>query len=328
MDEIISAVHVIKMYAWEKPFAKHVAHTRKLELKVLRKICNVRTIHMVSGLFTPRMALFCTMLATVWFHGPEHITAARIFVIASYFSIISILMGQRFSRGIAETTEALVALKRLQIFLELDEKELEVENHANVNDPTENGSAAVKTSNTCISMKNVTARWIQPRTKKIFQSSSNSRGRNDEDIQQTAVQTPTLDGLNIDFPKGKLTGVIGPTGSGKTSLLQTLLRELPPESGSIMINGTISYACQEPWIFAASVRQNILFGQEYDHNRYHAVVKTCALFRDFEQFEHGDLTIVGEQGLSGGQRARIKYVDIFFHYLCFNWDEDCYLFLA
>lgn len=123
---------------------------------------------------------------------------------------------------------------------------------------------------------------------------------------------PTLSNLSISFPRGRLIGVIGSVGAGKSSLLQALLRELPIESGSIDINGSISYASQEAWVFAASVRQNILFGDEFDYIRYNAVVDTCALTKDFAQFPYGDLTIVGERGasLSGGQRARVKYVFI------------------
>lgn len=62
------------------------------------------------------------------------------------------------------------------------------------------------------------------------------------------------------------------------------------------------------WIFAGTVRQNILFGEEYDDDRYRAVVKCCALLQDFEQLESGDRTVIGERGasLSGGQKARIK----------------------
>lgn len=120
---------------------------------------------------------------------------------------------------------------------------------------------------------------------------------------------PTLTDITINFPKGKLIGVVGEVGSGKSSLLQVLLRELPLKSGLLHINGSTSYASQEPWTFAASVRQNILFGESYDFDRYSRVVKCCALRSDFEQFEHGDLTITGEKGnLSGGQKARIKYV--------------------
>lgn len=162
-------------------------------------------------------------------------------------------------------------------------------------------------------MKNVRARWTMSNDKNSIQKHtehklSTKNGTVIQDTILTGRQMPTLDNLNIDFPKGKLIGVIGPVGSGKSSLLQAILRELPMEFGSIHIDGTISYACQEPWLFSASVRQNILFGLEYDHDRYSSAVKYCALKRDFEQFENGDLTIVGERGvsLSGGQKARIK----------------------
>lgn len=97
-------------------------------------------------------------------------------------------------------------------------------------------------------------------------------------------------------------------GSGKTTLLHVILKELSPVRGSVNINGTISYASQEPWLFVGSVRQNILFGQEYDIVKYREVIRVCALERDLTLFPHGDNTIIGERGvsLSGGQRARIN----------------------
>lgn len=92
------------------------------------------------------------------------------------------------------------------------------------------------------------------------------------------------------------------------SLIQAILGELPAESGSVHVNGTLSYASQEPWLFTGTVRQNILFGLPMDRQRYRTVVKKCALERDFELLPYGDKTIVGERGasLSGGQKARIS----------------------
>ena len=101
----------------------------------------------------------------------------------------------------------------------------------------------------------------------------------------------------------------------QSSILQAILGELNPNSGSICVNSpSISYASQDPWVFSASVRQNITFGQTYDSNRYSAVCRSCSLYPDFQQFPGGDLTIVGERGasLSGGQKARINLA----RYLC------------
>ena len=87
-----------------------------------------------------------------------------------------------------------------------------------------------------------------------------------------------------------------------------LLGEMPCNEGSIKINGTLSYAAQESWIFSGTLRQNVLFGETFDAERYWNVLKVCALQQDIQKFEYGDLTLVGERGvsLSGGQKARVN----------------------
>lgn len=159
-----------------------------------------------------------------------------------------------------------------------------------------------------VSIKNGTARWTMPTVKSPLQKGTSAPHKVSPEDEMSVIRAPTLKGINIDFPKGKLIGIIGPVGSGKSSFLQALLRELPFETGSMYINGSISYACQEPWVFAGSVRQNILFGQHFERERYDSVIKSCALVKDFEQLENGDRTIVGDRGasLSGGQKARLK----------------------
>lgn len=81
------------------------------------------------------------------------------------------------------------------------------------------------------------------------------------------------------------------------------------------MNGTVSYASQEAWLFSGTVRNNVLFGQTYDKEKYNAVVRACALVKDYQQFNYGDKILVGDRGasLSGGQRARInlaRYISI------------------
>ena len=88
----------------------------------------------------------------------------------------------------------------------------------------------------------------------------------------------------------------------------TILQELELLSGSIQIEGTVSYSAQEPWNFNNSVRNNILFGREYNEDRYKRVIEVCALERDLQILPFGDKTLVGEKGvqLSGGQKARVN----------------------
>lgn len=76
MDEIISGIQVIKMYAWEKPFAKVIKFARSSEIKIITKSSYVRATFMAFNLFTTRCALFCTILTMAL--TDQEITAAKV----------------------------------------------------------------------------------------------------------------------------------------------------------------------------------------------------------------------------------------------------------
>ena len=118
----------------------------------------------------------------------------------------------------------------------------------------------------------------------------------------------TLDNLCLEAKSGKLLAIIGTVGAGKSSIIQAILGEFPCSRGKISVNGKISYSPQEAWVFSGSIRQNILFGMDFDENRYWKVIEACALKHDLHQWEFGDRTLVGERGvsLSGGQKARVS----------------------
>ncbi|XP_037885915.1 ATP-binding cassette sub-family C member Sur isoform X2 [Glossina fuscipes] len=110
-------------------------------------------------------------------------------------------------------------------------------------------------------------------------------------------------------PKGKLTMIVGKSGSGKSSLLSALLMEMPLVAGDMIWNksSTLAFVPQQPWLRNASIRENILFGEEFRPKRYDCVLETCALKLDIALMPSADLTMIGERGvnLSGGQRQRI-----------------------
>ena len=135
---------------------------------------------------------------------------------------------------------------------------------------------------------------------------------------------------NIDFnvDKGELVTIIGETGSGKTCLINSILSNLElinensPDKNFYVFSKNISYACQDPWIMNGTIRENILFYDQFDSERYYQVVNACQLDKDFENLKHGDLTEIGSTGnnISGGQRARIALARAIYK------DADIYLF--
>jgi ATP-binding cassette subfamily C (CFTR/MRP) protein 4 len=116
-----------------------------------------------------------------------------------------------------------------------------------------------------------------------------------------------LENVNCEIDNG-LTVITGSTACGKTLLLQVILEEYQPAAGVLSINGRISYASQQPWLFATTVKQNVLFGAKYNEERYLQVLQVCALLQDVQSLPGGDGFIVADRGenLSKGQQSRIN----------------------
>lgn len=117
-----------------------------------------------------------------------------------------------------------------------------------------------------------------------------------------------LDNIDLSIPRGSLVAIVGPVGSGKSSLLQGLLGEMRRTSGSVAFGGSIAYCPQTAWIQNASVRENICFGRPFNEERYWKAIRDSCLERDLELLPHYDMTEVGEKGisLSGGQKQRLN----------------------
>lgn len=119
---------------------------------------------------------------------------------------------------------------------------------------------------------------------------------------------PILENINIAIPRGKLVAIVGGVGSGKTSILATLLGEIPKIRGRVIVNGSLAYCTQQAWIQNATVKQNITFGTDFDNDWYQQVIDVCELRSDLAILQAGDETEIGEKGinLSGGQKQRVS----------------------
>ena len=116
-----------------------------------------------------------------------------------------------------------------------------------------------------------------------------------------------LQDIEFSIAPQSLTIITGPVGSGKSTLLSAIAGEISDVSGKIAFPGTLVYVPQTAWIFSGTIRQNILFGEQYDEEKYNRVIEACAFKEDIQRFPDHDQTVVGDRGevLSGGQQARV-----------------------
>lgn len=117
-----------------------------------------------------------------------------------------------------------------------------------------------------------------------------------------------LKNINIEFNSGEFSAIVGKVGSGKTSLLLALMKEMSITKGKVSKNGTFAYINQEAFLLNDSLKNNILFGKEYNQEKYEKILDICQLRPDIEMLPGGDETEIGENGinLSGGQKQRVS----------------------
>ncbi|RZB40999.1 ABC tran and/or MMR HSR1 domain containing protein [Asbolus verrucosus] len=306
MNEILQGMQVIKMYTWEYAFAELINELRRSEIRVLKQTSYIRGTILSFIMFTTRLAIFLTILSYV-VRG-KSITAEKVFVVTSYYQILRQTMTLFFPTAIAQIAETNVAVSRIKKFLLMPESQ--------VGDPTPLNPHWKKKPDAGTNLHTRKPDILSLNSVRSTSASFYSKKDDTDDTPKITISNSSvkidnevcLQNITLEILQGELVAVIGQVGSGKSVLLNLILGEVEPCVGKIRVKGVISYAAQEPWLFAGSVRQNILFGREYDRDRYRAVVRACALVRDFALLPFGDQTVVGEKGisLSGGQRARIN----------------------
>nr|WP_067291705.1 ABC transporter transmembrane domain-containing protein [Marinobacterium profundum] len=132
---------------------------------------------------------------------------------------------------------------------------------------------------------------------------------------------PALQQIDLDLPQGRVLGVVGPTGAGKSTLIQLLMRYWDAQQGTLelggvaigqlqlaAVRGAFAYVPQDAFLFSISIAQNIALARpDASQADIEAAARIASVHDDIMGFEHGYHTPVGERGvtLSGGQRQRL-----------------------
>ncbi|CAO1636594.1 unnamed protein product [Jaminaea pallidilutea] len=286
--EAISSVRLIKTYAWEEPLLAKVAQYRGSEMNILRRRLIWRSLNTAVSFTVPTIA---AVLSFVCYAGTGHsLESGTIFSALSFFLLLRTPL-QMLPIALSSIADAQAALERLTAFM-----------HAKPRHPDRPVQPDLKDM---VSVKNALF---------VHHDSDDSDDSNEatDAEKKAAADTATSTNLYIDslsVPRGSFVAIVGPVGSGKSSLLRALIGDLREvRSDECSLGGSVAYCPQSAWLLSATVRENIVFRRPFSQQRYDETVRKCCLLPDFEALADGDLTVVGEKGvsLSGGQKQRIS----------------------
>ncbi|EAL63605.1 ABC transporter C family protein [Dictyostelium discoideum AX4] len=328
-SELITNIRPFKMYAWENFFINKIDGQRKQELKnIFLRIFYSILDHMMIE--TNATLVLVSTFATYSLNG-NTMSLDVTFTAMTIFSKLEVPL-IRLPYDIFKAIGLIPSVKRVQNFLKSSESLKYNKNFKNENQKItttkENNNQHGQDND--IIVENCTFQWNEPENNNIFEL--NYGDNEEEENQDESINKKENDNeefnyklkdINLIVPKGKLTMICGVVGSGKTSLIFGLIGEIYKLNGSVSgVPNNISFTSQQPFLLSASLRENILFGNEFDIERYKKVIESTALTKDIVNLAGLDLTEIGERGinLSGGQKQRISLARALYA------NSDCFIF--
>lgn len=271
-QEMVNGIRIVKSYAWEKPMMERLVETRENE--ELKSAHGVEiTIHKYMNFLQISTRVLQLIAALVYCLTSDKIEPARMFaslqVVGTLATVALVWVNMLQLRGQQKLSQ-----QRIEKFLTSPESARSTRPLSLANEP---GSVQIRVRGSF--------KW------------------NHQDAH------PSLGDVDLSIKKGALVGVIGEVGSGKSTLIHTILGELHAcdQKAEICCPDHTAYCAQTPWIFEGTLRENVLFGQPLDEARYKKALDASALADDLTWLPGGDNVSIGSKGisLSGGQKARV-----------------------
>ncbi|KAK5109732.1 hypothetical protein LTR62_006572 [Meristemomyces frigidus] len=332
-QEIISSVRFVKYFGWETSFLDRLAEIRGREISKISFLLSIRNGIMAVSMVMP---IFASMLAFITYSQTEgkgsSLPPAPIFSSLALFNAMRIPLNL-LPMVIGQVVDANASLGRITEFLDAEEMsdeaalDLEMKNAVSLTDasftwertPSQNTDRPGQDPK---GMKQAKAEKKQ--AKKDAKEEKRRTKLMSRDGDGSVPELPTspaspsgeeeeekpfsINNINLDIGRNELVAVIGSVGSGKSSLLGALAGDMRRTTGGMALGANRAFCPQYAWIQNASVKQNIVFGKEFDKRWYNEVIDACALRPDLDMLPSGDATEIGERGItvSGGQKQRLN----------------------
>lgn len=325
-QEILQAVRFVKYFGWESSFLERLGEIRRREIRSIQVLLSIRNAINAVSMSLP---IFASMLAFITYSLSKHeLDPAPIFSSLALFNSLRMPLNL-LPLVIGQIIDAWASLARIQEFLTAEEQkdeftwDFEGKNAVEMKhaDFTWERTATQQTDMKPTDQQGkdpvkeaIKAEKAEAKAKKLAAKEAKA-GRpsvsgDGTDSASTLTEVEPFKLQNMDFTVGRneLLAIIGGVGSGKSSVLAALAGEMRKTKGEVVMGASRAFCPQYAWIQNATVKENILFGKDYNREWYEKVIDACALRPDLEMLPNGDQTEIGERGItvSGGQKQRLN----------------------
>jgi len=325
-QEILQAVRFVKYFGWESSFLERLGEIRKREIRSIQFLLSIRNAVNAVSMSLP---IFASMLSFITYSLSKHpLNPAPIFSSLALFNSLRMPLNL-LPLIIGQVIDAWASIGRIQEFLIAEEQkddfnwDFEGKNAVGVKDADFTWERTVTQDPDGKAEGPRNQRQIKE-AKKAEKAESKARKHAEKDVAagrprvsgdgtdsaSTLTQVEPFKLHNLDFNVGRkeLLAIIGGVGSGKSSVLAALAGDMRKTSGEVTMGASRAFCPQYAWIQNTTVKENVLFGKDYNQDWYEKVIDACALRPDLEMLPNGDQTEIGERGItvSGGQKQRLN----------------------
>ncbi|MCJ1448024.1 MAG: hypothetical protein MMC23_008537 [Stictis urceolatum] len=311
-QEILSSVRFVKYFGWEESFLNRLNEIRKREIRSIQVLLAIRNAINAVSMALP---IFASMLSFITYSLSNHsLDPAPIFSSLALFNSLRMPLNL-LPFVIGQVTDGLVSASRIESFLRAEEQHDQV--HWDLDGDKgivlEDADFTWERTTSKSSSEQDGEKQVKSGKKEDKKQKRISQGTADSDPEipkekPENMQPFQLKDINVSVGKHELIAVIGTVGSGKSSLLAALAGDMRQTKGKLTLGATRSFCPQYAWIQNTTVKENVLFGKPMDKAWYEQVIDACALRADLDMLPAGDLTEIGERGItvSGGQKQRLN----------------------
>jgi ABC-type multidrug transport system fused ATPase/permease subunit len=322
--EAVATIRLVKTNGYEKSLLSRIEKLRSDEVVYIRKRMLLRALNISVSYTAPTLAAVVSIVcygAT----SPNGMEANVVFSALAFFLLLRTPL-QALPTALSAIADARAALERLAAFM--------VAGHScPTARPVQNSGSGNREygSDVVVKVEDAVFAYHDDEEFIAFAETAEEKGEQPA-VSGIHMQTLHIDSLEVQ--QNQLVCITGPVAAGKSSVFAALMNDMQlirAASCWLNIDSTLSssqlaFAPQTAWLLSETVRENIVFGRPLDLLWYNEVLSRCCLHEDLRKLPDGDMTVVGEMGvsLSGGQKQRIGLARAIYGKSKLLFLDDCF----